>query len=83
MKPHYFDQDEADKDDFQLFMAKTQGYVPKTCLLNGIVVMDAIRHGRYHPCDGCRGPRDKCKGRPWSQAKYEAAMEGRAWRMKS
>jgi hypothetical protein len=65
MKPHYFEQEEADKDDFPLFMAKTQGYAPQTCLLNGIVVMDAIQSGR-HPCDGCMGPRDKCKGRPLS-----------------
>lgn len=63
MKPHYFEQDEADKDDIQLEMAKGQGYVPRTCLLGGIVVMDEIRNTR-HPCDGCKGPREKCYGRP-------------------
>lgn len=62
MKPHYFEQDEADKDDLQLMMAKHQGYVPQTCLLCGIVVMDEIKHA-HDPCRGCHGPREKCKGR--------------------
>ena len=62
MKPHYFEQDEADNDDLQLSMAKAQGYVPKTCLLCGIIVMDEIKNARV-PCDGCEGPRDKCFGR--------------------
>jgi hypothetical protein len=62
MKPHYFEQPAADKDDMFLEMAKAQGYVPKTCLLGGIVVMDEINNHR-NPCHGCEGPRDKCKGR--------------------
>lgn len=62
MKPHYFEQEEADKDDFQLGMAKMQGYVPKTCLLGGMVVMAEVINGR-NPCWGCNGPRDKCHGK--------------------
>jgi len=61
MKIHYFEQQEADKDDFQLGMAKMQGYVPPGCLLGGVVVMDEVRSGR-NPCLGCEGPRDKCGG---------------------
>ena len=63
MKPHYFNQAEADVDDIQLGMAKMQGYVPKTCLLGGVVVMDEIGKGR-NPCWGCNGPRELCKGKP-------------------
>lgn len=62
MKPHYFEQAEADVDDIQLDMAKGQGYVPKTCLLNGIVVMSELGEGR-DPCAGCTGPRERCHGR--------------------
>ena len=63
MKPHYFDQDAADGDDHQLLMAKMQGYVPKTCLLGGIIVMGEINGGRS-PCWDCEGPREKCHGKP-------------------
>jgi hypothetical protein len=62
MKPHYFNQSQADPDDAVLGMAKMQGYVPQGCLLNGLVVMDEIKHGRS-PCSGCSGPRDKCGGK--------------------
>ena len=62
MKPHYFEQGEADKDDIHLQMAKAQGYVPKTCLLGGSLVMEVIK-GAQNPCKGCEAPRDKCKGR--------------------
>ncbi len=62
MKPHYFEQAEADGDDIQLKMVKGQGYVPKTCLLGGIVVMAEIRNAR-HPCGGCEAPREKCGGK--------------------
>ena len=64
MKLHYFGQNEADADDMQLAMAKAQGYVPQTCLLCGIVVMDEVTNRMRHPCDGCAGPREKCCGRP-------------------
>lgn len=62
MKPHYFNQIEADSDDFQLEMAKMQRYVPETCLLNGITVMTMVEKC-VSPCEGCVGPRDICKGR--------------------
>ena len=65
MKPHYFEQDSADQDDMLLGMAKMQGYVPKTCLLGGVVVMAEIQAGKS-ACAGCNGPRDKCKGKPKS-----------------
>ena len=63
MKPHYFDQTEADGDDGLLTMCKMQGYVPHTCLLGGIVVMSETNAGR-NACWGCNGPREKCRGKP-------------------
>jgi hypothetical protein len=63
VKLHYFTQNEADKDDVMLGMAKMQDYVPATCLLGGIVVMDEVGKGR-NPCWGCNGPREKCLGNP-------------------
>ncbi len=63
MKPHYFDQEKADSDDHMLGMAKMQGYVPETCLLNGIVVMGEVNN-RRNPCAGCECDRTKCLGRP-------------------
>ena len=63
MKLHYFEQDEADSSDMMLGMAKMQGYIPQTCLLNGIVVMNEVKNGR-NPCWGCEGPREKCNGKP-------------------
>ena len=62
MKPHYFEQDEVDKNDMALGMAKMQGYIPQTCLLGGIVVMGLVNEGK-DPCKGCYGPREKCYGR--------------------
>ena len=67
MKIHYFSQDKADVDDIQLGMAKMQGYVPKTCLLGGVVVMAEVSGGR-NPCWGCEGPREKCGGKPKNTA---------------
>jgi hypothetical protein len=63
MKPHYFEQDQADADDMMLGMAKMQGYVPQTCLLGGMVVMAETQAGK-DACAGCNGPRHKCHGRP-------------------
>ena len=63
MKPHYFEQGKADINDIHLEMAKAQGYVPTTCLLNGVVVMAEVREGR-DPCAGCKGERSQCHGRP-------------------
>ena len=62
MKLHYFDDEAADRDDYQLGMAIAQGYVPKPCLLGGVVVMREVQLCRC-PCAGCAGPRDKCKGK--------------------
>ena len=62
MKPHYFNQISPDEDDIMLGMAIMQGYVPKTCLLGGIIVMGLVEKGE-NPCNGCEGPRHKCKGR--------------------
>jgi len=62
-KHAYFQQDQADKDDHMLGMAKLQGYVPDTCLLGGFVVLDEVKRGN-NPCWGCNGPREKCKGKP-------------------
>ena len=63
MKLHYFNQDKADEDDWHLKIAIEQGYVPKTCLIIGHIVMGLINKGE-NPCSGCNGPREKCKGRP-------------------
>ena len=68
MKLHYFDQDEADASDMMLGGAKMQGYVPETCLLGGATVMQEVIQGR-HPCYGCGGPREKCKGKPRMEKK--------------
>jgi hypothetical protein len=63
MKLHYFAQETADEDDAVLGMAKKQGYVPNGCLLGGAVVMSEV-HVARHPCWGCEGPRDRCRGKP-------------------
>lgn len=63
MKQHYFDQDCPDSDDVQLQMAAIQGYVPSTCLLGGAVVLGLVKAGE-DPCGTCKGPREKCHGRP-------------------
>lgn len=60
-KPHYFNQPEADADDFFLGMAKMQGYVLQGCLLGGDTVMAETNAGRK-ACWGCAGPRDRCGG---------------------
>lgn len=60
---HYFDQSEADPADILLGLAKRQGYVPKNCLLGGLVVMGEINKGN-DPCRGCECERVKCGGRP-------------------
>lgn len=61
MKPHYFEQTEADADDLVLRLAKGQGCVPFKCLLGGHAVMGLVSAGKS-PCAGCNGPRDKCGG---------------------
>jgi len=61
MKLHYF-QETPDSDDMLLNMAKSQGYVPQSCLLGGQIVMGLVNDGK-DPCTGCEGPREKCGGR--------------------
>jgi hypothetical protein len=63
MKPHYFNQDKPDEDDKLLVACIKQGYVPDGCLLQGQLVFSIITHSG-DPCNGCAGPRKKCKGRP-------------------
>jgi hypothetical protein len=60
MKLHYFDQAQADEDDFLLQMAKGQAYVPPKCLLGGAVIMHDINKG-HNPCWNCNGPRERCE----------------------
>ena len=62
MKPHYFEQEQADDDDIMLKMAIDQGYVPADCLLGGEVIFGEVRNQRC-PCGGCEGPRGKCGGK--------------------
>ena len=62
MKPHYFDQSEADADDMELQMAIHQGYVPAKCLLGGRTIESEIAKGN-DPCLGCKCKRTKCGGR--------------------
>lgn len=62
MEVHYFQQETVDKDDIFLRMAQDQGYVPKECLLGGMMVMGLVNSG-MDPCEGCLGPRERCKGR--------------------
>lgn len=66
MKLHYFDQEKADESDEYLKRCIYQGYVPDTCLLVGILVMNEILQNN-DPCEGCNGPRYKCHGRPKSE----------------
>lgn len=61
-KPHYFDSPDAAGSDTLLKLAISQGYVPKKCLLGGIVVMSEINKGN-DPCGGCECNRGKCGGR--------------------
>lgn len=61
-KPHYFNQEKADPTDMYLKMAIQQEYVPKTCLLNGQLVIALTKAGR-DPCKGCACDRKKCHGR--------------------
>lgn len=62
MKPHYFNQDESDQDDYLLIIAKQQEYVPQTCLLGGEMVWALIKSNK-DPCECCVCDRIKCNGR--------------------
>jgi hypothetical protein len=63
IKPHYFNDVSEAQSDMALNMAKGQGYVPRGCLLGGIIVMGLVNRGD-DPCRGCACPRDLCNGRP-------------------
>ena len=63
VKPHYFQQENADPDDSTLAAAIWAGYVPAGCLLGGSVVMSEVNAGRS-PCWDCAGPRERCHGKP-------------------
>lgn len=67
MTPHYFDDPTAANGDSLLLLCIRQGYVPKTCLLAGAIVLAETQAGR-DPCAGCAGPRSICGGRPQSSA---------------
>jgi hypothetical protein len=54
VKFHYFEEGKADKKDFQLQMAIQQGYVPKTCLLGGAVVMSEVMCFNFRTPDARR-----------------------------
>ena len=44
-----------------LGLAVKQGYVPRTCLLRGALVLAEIKAGR-NPCWGCASHRENCDG---------------------
>jgi hypothetical protein len=70
MKLNYFNDPQADDDDMALNIAKTQGYVPQTCLQGGTFVMSIINSGiSKDPCKGCECDRLKCNGRPKEEIK--------------
>ena len=62
MKVNYFTKEKVDDDDIMLQLVIGQGYVPRTCLLGGFMVMMGIKNGD-DPCRGCAGPRERCHGR--------------------
>lgn len=74
MKPHYFGDPAPDPDDWQLDMAKGQGYVPSGCLLGGAIAMGEVNAGR-DPCAGCAGPRARCGGRPERKPAHIQAVD--------
>lgn len=52
--------DEADKMFAE--MSKQQGYVPKDCYLDGLIVFALVGTG-VDPCEGCNLDRNICHGR--------------------
>lgn len=64
---HYFDNPPAAAYDLLLKLMIGQGYVPRTCLLDGRVVLSEMNAG-HDPCKGCAGPRKTCHGRPQETA---------------
>ena len=76
MKLHYFDTGKVDDDDYLFQMAINQGYVPKTCLLGGVVIMSEMNNGN-DPCKGCNCDRSKCQGRDMLDLREHANMGAR------
>ena len=64
MKPHYFEQDQADQDDLLLKQAIYDGVVPYGCLNSGKTVIGLFAFNNTDPCSCCEGPRQRCGGRP-------------------
>jgi hypothetical protein len=56
--------------DTMLELCIQQGYVPKTCTLNGMLVIGLINKGEC-PCDGCNANRDICKGKRKDYKNYD------------
>lgn len=50
-----------------------QGWVPPGCVLGGELVMVLMNAGR-DPCAGCRGPRHRCGGRPFTDFEQTSAQ---------
>ena len=67
---HYFEPGGDPSGDTKLQMAIHQGYVPGTCLLGGVIVLDEVNKGR-NPCWGCNGPRERCMGKPRREKSYD------------
>lgn len=61
--PTLAEEQERAAKDVLLQAAIGQGYVPKTCLLAGVVVMAATQMDG-DACAGCNIEREKCHGRP-------------------
>ena len=62
MELQYFEDGQIDNDDIQHKMAVNQGYVPQTCRLGGMIIMNAINQS-LDPCKGCHCDRSECHGR--------------------
>ena len=67
MRAHYFDRDAPDADDVELADAIAQGRVPEGCLRGGPYVKAILTFG-LDPCADCEGPRERCDGRPKTDA---------------
>lgn len=64
MKLSYEAANDPDREnDLQLQMGIHQGYIPKDCILGGVVVMAQINKGES-PCKGCNLDRKIC-GSNW------------------
>jgi hypothetical protein len=72
MKLFYASVEEANSaNDMRRQMAIQQGYVPATCILAGMVIMNEIGEHNDH-CAGCYLDRAICHGRPQQQTERTA-----------